>query len=228
MAELLYKILWGSWLVLFGVATAGTIIYNISFRSTSVPLILKKHESVDVDVFRVFPHALSPILHFSNEQQRIRPELGLWRSDSDWKEESVIRFENPGEPVRLLIADSSGATVYEALPASGRGRSSQRREFVPFHDDGDDTAFVWPSSGHRVVRGKQSFRITVLRVGDTLDGEKVRISIRPPITFKRVEPYYSWFWWFWLWPFFYVALLKYAILILLVKAWKLNRGNIYE
>ncbi len=135
-----------------------------------------------------------------------RPELGEWRA---LEGNGSLRFENPGETVKLRVFSRSDAGVYEALPVSGRSEGLKHRDLVPSEDDGDPKRFRWPPllPTKSIPAGQSALDILVLEVGDAIKGESVTVVVQPPLGFKsEFDGAIRWLWYFCFWPIYALTL----------------------
>lgn len=207
---------WAVWSCLVLVVATGAIISSLSSSPTITSIELVPNASVSVSVFRPLPDAIRLYMEFDRPKGQKRPELGEYAARGDWRQTGVLDFVNPGSPVKLLVRGEDKEVIYEAMPAGSYG-ITVGREVVPFVDDGNPNRFRWPPDltlRHNLPAGYSNFTITVHEVGSPLKGEKVKIIIDPPVTFKAVAPRYGLIWWFIFWPLCALPLLVYGLVLL--------------
>lgn len=88
------------------------------------------------------------------------------------------------------------------MPAGSYGIAIGRY-LVPFEDDGSPSRFQWPPNpalGLKLPAGYSNLIFTVQEAGSQIEGEKVKLIIEPPVTFKTVALRYGYIWWFTFWP----------------------------
>lgn len=125
----------------------------------------------------------------------------------------------------LKVQGAANVADYEAMPASGFGQYHTSRDLVPRVADGDALRFQWPPDNEaRTVlpAGRSTVKITVLEVGPTLAGEKVKVGIVPPLSFKHFMPGYGFLSWFYFWPVYGFFLALYAVFL----GWQTYRNPI--
>lgn len=207
---------WVVWSSLVLVVATGAIISSLSSSPTITSIELVPNASVNVSVFRPLPDAIRLSMAFERPKGEKRLELGEYTHREDWRRTGFLDFNNPGAPIKLLVLGEDKEVVYEAMPAGSYG-TTIGRELVPFVDDGNPNRFQWPPDltlRHYLPAGYSDFIITVQEVGSQLKGEKVKIIIEPPITFKTVAPRYGYIWWFIYWPLYALPLLVYGLVLL--------------
>ncbi len=211
-----YKLLWVIWFALAILFVTGTAAYLVSSKLNKVNITLKEGEIINTKLFRIHPHHLSLELRFKGEGRDSRPELGNYKTEGNWQETGLLKFTNPGEPIKLLVNSANQRTVYEALPASGYGQTTIIKRLQPFVNDNDHTSVSWPPGNdfrHQIKQGLNSYQITVIEVGKSLINEEVSLVINPPISFKTVAQNYSYLWCFYFWPLYAFVLVISAMIL---------------
>lgn len=206
-------VVWGS-LVIF--LAAGTAAFLLSSSPTINAIELVPNASIDVSIFRPHPDVIRLSLEFERHSGQERPELGKYTYRGDWRESGFLEFVDPGLPIKLLVRREGKEAVYEAMPADSHGKTIGR-ELIPFVDDGKPNRFQWPPDltlRHKLPLGYSHFTITVAEVGNQIKGEKAKIIVEPPVTFKTVAPHYGYIWWFRFWPLYTLLLLIYGFVLL--------------
>ena len=207
---------WVIWSSLVLIVATGAIISSLSSSPTITSIELAPNASVNVSVFRPLPEAIRLSMEFERPKGQKRPELGEYTYRGDWRRTGFLDFANPGAPIKLLVLGEGKEVIYEAMPAGSYG-TTIGRELVPFVDDENPNRFQWPPNltlRHSLPVGYSDFIITVQEVGSQLKGEKVKIIIEPPVTFKTVAPRYGYIWWFIFWPLYALPLLAYGLVLL--------------
>ncbi|MCG2578117.1 hypothetical protein LZ012_14070 [Dechloromonas sp. XY25] len=168
---------------------------------TIIPLRLTKGESVEVSVFRLSPTPLHFRLDFNKQKGTIRPELGgIKHTDPNG---GKIRFDSPGEAIKILAASELGRQVYEMFPggylAFEKDDSTAKRIFEPFVEDDDPAAYPWPPANHlrpTLPAGFSTLKFSVVQAGTITANEQVKIYIAPPLDVKTVQTSdYLWLGW---------------------------------
>jgi hypothetical protein len=146
-------------------------------------------------------------LEFNKQKGTIRPELGgVKRSNPNSGE---IRFDNPGETIKILAASELGRQVHEMYPggylANESGDSSAKRIFYPFVEDDDPAAYPWPPANHLrplLPAGFSTLQFSVVQAGAFTTNEQVKIYLAPPLESKTIHTMdYMWLAWATLlWP----------------------------
>lgn len=217
------------WAVLAGLVAIHCIGY-VSMQASISPLRLAKDSVAEVTLFRIFPAALHLSLEFQKTVGQLRPELG-GKEYAISKSEGVMRFKNPGSPLKVMVTSKTGETIFELFP---RGRAAFEinhakawRELVPFVEDGDIAAFKWPPAYElcpTLPFGFSSIKVTVVETGSGIADEQVSLIIRPPIDWTTKSSAHG-YWGFGLvmmfWPFNAILLLLYAG-ILSWKTWPMR------
>lgn len=205
---------WSVLAILCTLLILGTTALHIASRTVRARIDLKPGAQVSIPVFRFVPDSPRLSMEFDVPAQaspstgfaRRRPELGEWKPS---QREETLYFANPGEAVKLRVADRTRPQIYEALPAGGWSRDRIHRSLTPFLDDGDPTRFRWPPRlpSRSIPAGRSTLDISVLEVGDAIQGERVTVVVEPPLTFKRgTGGPMDWLWYFYFWPFYAVIL----------------------
>ena len=132
---------WAVWFCLSFIHLLGFLSVN----GTTQPLRLDKGNSVEISVIRPLPDPLHLQAVFEKPNGVKRPELG---EKGHTEVDGGFRFDNPGEPIKLLISVDGTTTVFEMLPGGNlvfeEKNDKARRDFEPFSDDGDPAVFPWP------------------------------------------------------------------------------------
>lgn len=218
------RYLWYTWWLLIVITISGIIFHKLSSETIKINLPLTINNTQTIRSFCLFPYNISLSLIFSRSGNENRPELGSYSTVGNWRETGVLKFNNLGEPVKLILSDSDKKVVYEAMPASGYGENTISRNLVVFEDDDNPSEFSWPQSQTKPFQLKSGFnvfQIAVLEVGKEIAGEQIQILVNPPLGFKTTHRSYSFLWYFYFWPV-YVFLLFLMLLILLYRKKKIN------
>jgi hypothetical protein len=205
---------WGS---LVFIVAASTAVYFLSSSPTIASITLVPNESIDLSVFRPLAHGMNLSLGFEKHREQKRPELGDQAHRGDWRKNGFVEVVDPGLPVKLLVRGKGKNVIYEAMPANWQGGTTAWRILLPYVDDGNPNRFPWPPDltlRHELPPGYSHFIITVQEVGDQLIGEKTRIMIEPPVSFKSHAPGYGYIWWFEFWWLYAAVLLIYGFVLL--------------
>jgi hypothetical protein len=189
---------------------------------TKIPLQLTKGESVETLVFRVFPAPLNFYVEFSKQEGTIRQELGgvpLRDQKSD-----RIRFENPGETIKILAEGELGHQLYEMFPGWNvlhqKDESMALRPFWPFFEDDDPASYPYPAIKKAeflaLPRGVSTVKFIAVEAGAITSNEHVKIYVDPPLGAKSVHTGdYLWLGWATLlWPWNLTLLVLYAWFLL--------------
>lgn len=188
------------WLVLITLL-AIQLLGIASSIGTTIPLRLTRGESVEVLVFRLYPAPLHFRLEFDKQKGTIRPELGgKKRTDPNG---GKIRFDSPGETIKILATSELGRQVHEMYPggylAFEKDDSTAKRIFDPFVEDGDAAAYPWPPANHLrpiLPAGFSKLQFSVVQSGDLTANEQVKIYVAPPLDIKSVHTMdYMWLSW---------------------------------
>lgn len=213
-------ILW--WSITIFVALS-TVVYFIATHTTKVELTLIKGEKVNIQLFRLTPENISMFMSFSKTTGEDRPELGNYSVKVDRRKTGIREYPNPGEPVKLLVSDTEQNYTYEAMPASGYGANSITRGLILYKDD--NNPYQFPTWGVRTEKqfslnpGFNEFQITVLEVGNSLEGEPITLYIRPPLSFKfsSYGLIYQFLWYFHFWRIYFLILLVWFLVLVARK-----------
>ncbi len=212
------KGVWLLWKILASIVLVSTTAFFIASHGTKIELNLTEGEKVNVTLFRILPHNLSLKLIFTRVHGEERAEFGSFKTVGDWRKTGVLEFENPGEPIKLVVSDSIQKVVYEALPTDGY----TSRDLIRHQERRNPFQFSWPPyDGKRFLlhSGFNEFQITILEVGKSFVEEKVTLYINPPLGFKHASNglFYRYLWFFYAWPVYVSILLFFYILLILQK-----------
>jgi hypothetical protein len=210
------RTLWLIWGSLSFVALSGTILYEISSRPDIATLKLRPDESINLRLFRIYQDYLKVEMEFTTKDWKKRPELGDFQQTSSRPTGNYLEFINPGEPIKLLVQVDGNVTVYEAQPTSSYTGTRIYRDFFPLVNDGNPNRFQWPPDlklGCFLNPGFTTVTISVIEVGKTITDEQANIIIKAPISFKSFNQNYEFIWWFFLWPFYFLFLFWYGIVL---------------
>lgn len=206
-------VLWGGLVIFFAI---GLLVCLQSSLPAVTSISLVPNSSVNVTVFRPFPDMASVSMEFNNPGRQGRPLLGNSRGGGDWQKTGFLYFGNPGEPIKVRVSVAGKAVVYEALPTSGYGATSNR-DLVPFVDDGEPNRFQWPPENrlrNKLPAGYSDITVTILEVGAQLKGERVKLIIKPPVDYMSFKPNYGLIWPFIYWQLYTLPLLVYGLVLL--------------
>ena len=223
-------ILRAAWWIFAGLCllvAVGAIAWHTASHATQARIDLVPGARVTMDVFRLAPDVPRFSMAFEDPAAMrppspywpTRPELGEWRP---LERDGSLRFDNPGETIKLRVVSQSDAQVYEALPASGRSEGLKHRDLVRFVDDGDARRFRWPplQPSRSIPAGRSTLDVSVLEAGGALRGERVVLIVQPPLDLKRgTGSALDWLWFFVFWPV-YVLMLGVAGAVLAYFTWK--------
>ncbi len=204
--------------VLAATVALGALAFELSSSPTIVPIELMPGATVEVPVDRLRAHALRPSLTFERSSwSDTRSELGTWSTRGDPRELGYLEFSNPGVPILLRVRVDAAEVDYEAMPADGHSATSVTRTMVPRVEDSDPRRYPWgrdhATRRHTLPAGRSHLVVTVLEVGDRLRGERIRLVVSPPVTWKATAPGYSGIWWFVFWPVYGGIVLVYAVIL---------------
>ncbi len=217
------KNLWITWWVLVIFVLLNTAMFFVSSHTKIIEFTLNKNEKLNVNLFRLYPHHISIKIIFLKTDDLNKSVLGEWKTVGDWKKTGILEFINPGEPIKLLVSNIQQKKIYEAMPAE----SSDSRPFKLYEDDNNPNKFSWGAhkyQGFDINAGFNKFEITVLEVGKSLKGRKVKLYINPPLGFQHAvaSPLYTFLWFFYLWPI-YLFFLFIFYLVLIFRKWNRQR-----
>ena len=212
--SLILRVAWWIFAGLCLLVAAGAIAWHIASRAIHARIDLVPGARVKMDVFRFAPDAPRLSMTFEDPAAMrppspywpTRPELGEWRP---LERDGSLRFDNPGETVKLRVVSQSDAQIHEALPASGRSEGLKHRDLVRFVDDGDAKRFRWPplQSPLSIPAGRSTLDISVLDAGGVLRGENVVLIVEAPLGLKRgTGSALDWLWLFVFWPVYVLIL----------------------
>ena len=211
------KIHWAIWTALTVFVFVHVILFNLS-DSTHLSIRLSPNGTVELPIFRPYPHPLSLYLYFERMEGQERPELGTSDGGTDWQKTGFLDLRNPGEPIRLRVQGGDREVIYEVLPAGSNSARRIGRDLVPFVDDGNPNRIPWPPNlalRPTVLSGHSVLTFSVIEVGERLAGEQATLIVESPIAFKFMpSPGYSLLWWFMLWPGFAFLLAVYWAVLL--------------
>lgn len=187
------------WLILLTLL-AIQLLGVASSIGTTIPLHLTNGASVEASVFRLYPAPLHFQLEFNKPKGTLRPELGGKHTDPNG---GSIRFDNPGETIKILAASEQSRQLHEMLPGGSLTRenrdSTAIRSFEPFVEDGDPAAYPWPPANHLrpvLPAGFSTVKFSVVQAGSITENEQVKIHIDPPLGTKTVHTSdYMWLSW---------------------------------
>lgn len=225
---------WVLWGLLVFLVSSGTAASYLSRLPTSVALPLTPNASVNVSVFRLFPHSLDFYLAFDRHAAdgvgplMSRPELGISHTKSDWRETGYLEFLESGEPIKISVQTRTEGSVFLALPAGGASESAIMREFHPVATGDTKDRVKWPPDNSlrpTLGAGNTTLHFSVIEVGERLSGEQATLVIQAPVGFKATAYNYSFLWWFYFWPF-YAAFLAIYGAILLSRTLKVGRQTL--
>ena len=211
------KNLWIIWWILLIFVLLNTVAFFVSSRTKTIEFTLDKNREFEIELFSFSSYNISMKILFSKTDDLDKTALGEWQTKNNRKKTGVLKFINPGEPVKLLLKDEQQEVIYEALPSN----SYNTRAFVVYENDHQPNQFSWGAckdKGFKIKRGFNDFKITVLEVGKSLQGREVKLYINPPLGFKQTvnSPLYKFLWFFYLWPV-YLFLLFVIYLVLMFK-----------
>lgn len=209
----IHWVCWSTLTVLFGLAM---VAFEVSSTTNGAYLSLNPGETGSVTVVRLSPTPLEPYVEFKRKGWKDkRPELGIYAYNSNFRESGFLEFKQPGEPVTIRITSNSGIDkLYRALPNSGNSESAITRALEVRDGDGDPHLFKWPPRLETLPAGISHLTITVVDVSPTLAGERVTVSVKPPLGFKYVSRGYGGLYWLIFWPVFAVFLGIYGGMLL--------------
>jgi hypothetical protein len=192
------------------------VAFELSSTPSDAHLSLNPGATANFSVVRLFPAPLTLEVEFKrNGWHDKRPELGVYRYNSNFRESGYLEFKQPGEPVIIRVTSDSGIDkLFEALPNSGYNASVILRNLVVANEDGTPHRFKWPPRLETLRAGISPLTITVVDAGPTLVGESVTFSVKPPLGFKHVAPGYGWLYWLFFWPVFVLFLAAYGAVLL--------------
>ena len=204
----------GWWLFALAVLclVMGIVANRIASHFYITPLVLTPGQTVEVSVLRLEPGSARLVVWHAYQGDDQRPELGSYSHEmvnGSW----YVKY--PGEPVIVQVTTALDTVVYEAAPRSGRSAHTLSRVLIPQPPDGDPHLLQGPQQpdAARLPAGRSTVRYTVLHAGPTLQGETVKIMLKPVLGFKVGESSrYDFLWLFFLWP---VAAIALAVLGLL-------------
>lgn len=215
--------LWCIWYFLAIIVFIGTTLMFITSHTKKVNIILTENKKIDITLFSFTTHNAGMRLIFKDKYKQDRPELGNFNPNTGSYKTGKLEFENPGEPVKILISDDEQKVIYEAMPLSGRGVDFNERDLIVFVKDNNSFVFSFGKSKSikrfSIKPGFNKFQITVLQVGNKIKNEKVLLYIDPPLGFKHtdIHPLYFFLWFFFFWPFYVLILLIFYIIIAIRK-----------
>lgn len=207
---------WAVWLSLVFVHYLGFV----SMKGDTSYFRLTPGDSTEISLFRLYPTPLHFELHFDKLVGQLRPELGSPRYVSH---ENVMRFDIPGEAIKILVNDGETGEIYEQIPYGSSPREKEQsiaiRMLVPYVEHNDRKEFRWPPANELRLQLKAGFsklKISCIEAGPLTTNEQVTLFVEPPINPKTVHTLnYMWLGWLMLvWPFTGLGLLLYAGLLL--------------
>jgi hypothetical protein len=217
------------WSVLCGLVLVGTTALKISSTPKEVSIDLKHNKSIEISVFRIFPHLLRIEIQFSPNKSEAFNELGIYKTVGNWHETGYLEFPEPGIPLKVSISINGKKIIYEALPIN-KHYDRLYRALVPFIDDGNSQNFSWPQSKsnfHELHSGFNNLTISFIDIGKETAKEKVSIIINPPVDFKVVANNYGFLWLFYFWPIYALLLGIFGVVLLEIhRKMEKRRSNI--
>lgn len=188
----------------------------VASRTDTLSITLEPGYSTQVRVYRFAEDQLrlGLIFHDGNRARR-GPELGSYRTRSDWRATGFLEFEDPGSAVHIVASMPSAAPVtYEALPSSARWASREKRELTPERSVSRGKWRWWPTSkGLALQPGLSIVNIEVAAVEQPLVGQSVDLTVHPALGFYNLMPNVGWLWPSLLWPLYVIALAFWAFVL---------------
>lgn len=224
---------WVMWLSLVFIHYLGFV----SMIGDEFHLRLNQEDSTEISIFRIYPAPLHFELRFDKPIGQLRTELGSSRSVTSG---NVIRFDNPGERIKILVNEGKTSAIYEQTPLWSSPREKEQpiaiRMLLPYVEHTDPKDFRWPPANElRLVlkSGFSKLKISCIEAGPLTTNEQVTLFIEPPINPKTVHTLsYMWLGWLMLvWPFTGLALLLYAGLLLhktIKGVWTPDRQSVLQ
>lgn len=225
---------WVLWGLLVFLVSSGAAASYLSRLSTSVALPLTPNASVNVSVFRLFPHRVDFHLEFGRNAPdgvgplMSRPEFGSSTPKSDWRETGYLEYLDSGEPIKISVQTRTERSVFLALPGGSAGERVILRDFFPVSAGDTKDRMKWPPDitlYPTLGAGNTTLHFSVIEVGERLSGEHVTLVIKSPVGVKSTADNYHFLWWFYFWPFYAVLLAIYGA-ILLSRTLKVGRQTL--
>ena len=180
---------WLIWLVVTVVMMLYVWAGSVASKSEKIGIKLEGGYSAQVPVFRLAEDRLRMELMFKGDHTR-RPELGTWSSRSNWREDGILKFDNPGAAIRM-VASLPGATAvtYEAMPTTASGQGRVVRNLTASLSTATGV-WRWPAviNGLVLHRGMNIVNIEVVAVEPPLVGEDIELVVLPVLGFKVTMP----------------------------------------
>lgn len=204
------KYIWIIWFLLTLIVTIGTVTYKLSIGFHKTEIHLTEGSTVNIKIFRPLPHPISMKLVFARDGRSLRPEeLGKYTTTGNWRETGKLSFINPGEPVLIKLSNKKQEVTYETMPISSHGSTTVGRDLITYENDNNLSEFSWPpniTNSFNLHAGFNGIQATILKVGAPIYGEKVTLSIKPPLGAKSTQKNYIYLAIFFFWPIYYLVL----------------------
>ena len=222
----LYKILGATWIISLLFVICVSIVFTISMIDSVSSITLTVGEKQSLTVIRPIPQQLQISVLIKGLPKEKYKYVGSfkppqpWSKDKHWHHTGLLKFEDPGEPIKLLITHGSHEVIYESMPGSSKLNNIRRRtlrKFVPYIDDGDPSSFTWPNSFEKpinLISGTNKFSIEIIEMGSKLSGYEGEIRVLSPISYKRISPGYRIISSFFVWSFLLFIILLVGVIIL--------------
>jgi len=122
--------IWLAAVAAFGVMMG---LFMLSASSSSTEVVLRQGETVEFEVFRPFGTGgveYSLGFQWGEDGTRRSSELGEWvtntKDEAEWEAHRIQRFDNPGEPVYVIITLNGRSCRYLTEPVSRLGEKLWR------------------------------------------------------------------------------------------------------
>ena len=214
--------IWLAAVAVFGVMMG---LFMLSATSSSTEVILRQGETTNFEVFRPFSTGgveYSLGFQWGEDDTRRSSELGEWvtntKDEAEWGAHRIQRFDNPGEPVYVIITLNGRSCRYLAEPVSRLGEKLWRGLGTPADSDGH--AFQFGSRACRLQEkaGWNQGSIRIEQVSTALAGEHVKLEGSAPLNFKFTSgTVYDWLWPMYFWQLWVGILALWGFALVLIR-----------
>jgi len=214
--------IWLAAVAAFGVMMS---LFMLSASSSSTEVVLRQGETVEFEVFRPFGTGgveYSLGFQWGEDGTRRSSELGEWvtntKDEAEWEAHRIQRFDNPGEPVYVIITLNGRSCRYLTEPVSRLGEKLWRGLGTPADSGGH--AFHFGSSACRLQEkaGWNQGSIRIEQVSTALAGEHVKLQGSAPLNFKFTSgTAYDWLWPMYFWQLWAGILALWGFALVLIR-----------
>ncbi|MBH5328160.1 hypothetical protein H9Q10_00520 [Eikenella sp. S3360] len=210
--------IWLAAVAVFGVMMG---LFALSALSSGTEVVLRQGETAEFEVFRPFSTGgveYSFGFQWGDDDSRRSAELGEWvtntKDEAEWEAHRIQRFDNPGEPVHVIITLNGRSCRYLTEPVSTSGEKLWRDLGTPADSSGHAFHFGSNACWLREKAGWNQGSIRIEQVSPVLAGEHVKLQGSAPLNFKFTSgTAYDWLWMMYFWPFWLGILILWGFVL---------------